>query len=209
MPALPLAPRSGRSSRLFPATYFVIAMLPCSAPTVGAEAWQPSRPDVRVVCPMQPGGAFEARTTALSGTLTPGSGKPVALAGQIAVDLATLVTGIELRDKHLRENYLEVQKGAGFDKAVLSDLRLSDADGEAFRGRTGFTGTLTLHGVTKPVAGTAEIRAEGAGARVEANFPLSLSDFGITAPMYMGVGVANRVLIKVSFSAAPGAGSGR
>jgi polyisoprenoid-binding protein YceI len=185
------------------------ALLACGAPTLEAAAWRASRPDVRVVCPMHPGGAFEARTAALSGSLTPGSGKPVALAGEIAVDLATLVTGIELRDRHLRENYLEVQKGAGFDKAVLSELRLNDADGEAFRGRTGFTGTLTLHGVTRSVAGTAEIRAEGAGVRVEANFPLSLSDFGIAAPMYMGVGVANRVLLRVSFSAAPGAGSGR
>jgi len=185
------------------------ALLSCGAPTVGAAVWQVSRADVRVVCPMQPGGAFEARTTALSGTLTPGSGKPVALAGEVAVDLATLDTGIELRNTHLRENYLEVQKGAGFDKAVLSEIRLSDADGEAFRGRTGFTGMLSLHGQKKPVAGTAEIRAEGAGVRVEANFPLALSDFGIEAPMYMGVGVANRLLLRVSFSSEPAAGAGR
>ncbi|MGE0452328.1 MAG: YceI family protein [Vicinamibacteria bacterium] len=164
---------------------------------------------MRVVCPMHPGGAFEARTTALSGTLTPGSGKPVALAGELSLDLATLDTGIDLRDRHLRENYLEVQKSPGFEKAVLSGIRLTDADGEAFRGRTGFMGAMTLHGVKKAIAGTAEIRAEGAGVRVEANFPLALSDFGIAAPMYMGVGVASRILLKVSFSASPAAGSGR
>jgi polyisoprenoid-binding protein YceI len=191
------------------ATLLLLAALGTPAPVALAAAWQVSRADVRVVCPMQPGGAFEGRTTALSGRLTPGTGKPATLAGEIAVDLATIETGIALRDQHLRENYLEVQKGAGYDKAVLSEIRLNDADGEAFRGRTGFTGLLSLHGQKKPVAGTAEIRAEGAGVRVVANFPLALSDFGIEAPMYMGVGVANRLLLKISFSSAPAAGGGR
>ncbi len=69
------------------------------------------------------------------------------LTGEIVVDLATIDTGIALRNQHLRENYLEVAKGRGFDKAVLSEIRVHDADGEEFQGRTAFTGTLLLHGV--------------------------------------------------------------
>jgi len=166
-------------------------------------AWQVTRADVRIILPMKPGGAFDAKTTALSGRLAPGSGKPLPLEGALEVDLATIDTGIDLRNRHMRENYLEVQKGEGFDKARLTDLRLTDADGPAFVGRTGFTGTLLIHGVPRPISGTAEIRPEGTGLRVVADFPLSLSDFAIAQPMYLGVGVANRILLKVSFSAAP------
>jgi hypothetical protein len=42
--------------------------------------------------------------------------------GSLAVDLRTLDTGIALRNEHLRENYLEVDKGPGFDTATLSKI---------------------------------------------------------------------------------------
>ena len=176
-----------------------------AGPAFGADspAWQVTRAEVRIVLPMKPGGAFDAKTTALSGRLALGSGKPLPLEGVIEVDLATIDTGIALRNRHMRENYLEIHKGDGFDKARLTGLRLTDADGAGFVGRTGFTGTLLVHGVSRPIAGTAEIRQEGTGVRVVADFPLSLSDFGIPPPEYLGVGVANRILLKVSFSAAP------
>jgi hypothetical protein len=51
------------------------------------------------------------------------------------------------------------------------------------------------------VAGTAEIRREAAGAHVVATFPLTLTDFGIEPPQYMGVGVANKLIVKVAFTA--------
>ena len=111
---------------------------------------------------MKPGGAFEAKTTSLSGTLTLGTSKPALLKGEISVDLATIDTGIGLRNQHLREKYLEISRGRGFDQAVLSEIRLDQADGEGFQGKTGFTGKLLLHGVSRDVAGTAEIRREGA-----------------------------------------------
>jgi polyisoprenoid-binding protein YceI len=153
---------------------------------------------------MRPGGAFEAKTTSLSGTLTLGASKPALLKGEISVDLATIDTGIGLRNQHLREKYLEVPRGRGFDKAVLSEVRLDQADGEGFQGKTGFAGKLLLHGTSRDVAGTAEIRREGSEARVDASFPLTLTDFGIEPPEYLGVGVANKLLVKVRFSATPG-----
>lgn len=187
-----------------------IALLAIAAVAPGGSAiaadgsgWRVTRADVRIVLPMKPGGAFDAKTTALTGRLVPGEGKPMPIEGALEVDLSTIDTGIDLRNRHMRENYLEVQKGDGFDKARLTDLRLSDADSPSFVGRTGFTATLLVHGVPRPISGTAEIRPDGAGVRVVADFPLSLSDFAIPQPMYLGVGVANRILLKVSFSAAP------
>ena len=61
-----------------------------------------------------------------------------------------------------------------------------------------------MHGVSRPIAGSAEIQRAGRRVRVTASFPLALTDFGIEPPQYMGVGVANRLSIKVTFTAARG-----
>jgi polyisoprenoid-binding protein YceI len=168
-----------------------------------APSWRIERGDMNILVPLKPGGAFTATTPSLSGTLTLEPAKPLRLGGEISTDLATIDTGIALRNQHLREKYLEVAKGKGFDKAVLSEIQLHDAEGEAFEGRTTFIGTLLLHGVKHPVEGTAEVRREGAGRRVRAEFPLIVTDFGITPPEYLGVGVASKLLVKVQFTATP------
>lgn len=167
------------------------------------SSWRLDDGDVRIVVPLKPGGAFEAKTSALRGDLTPGASRPLAVAGEIALDLRTIETGISLRNRHLRENYLEVDKGRGFDHAVLSEIVLARADGPGFRGKTKFEGTLLLHGVSRPIAGEAVVRAEGPGVRVDADFVLTLTDFGIEPPQYMGVGVSNKLAVKVSFAARP------
>jgi len=168
-----------------------------------APSWRIERGDMNILVPLKPGGAFTATTPSLNGTLTLEQPKPSRLGGEISTDLATIDTGIGLRNQHLREKYLEVAKGKGFDKAVLSEIQLNDAEGEAFEGRTAFTGTLLLHGVKHPVEGTAEVRREGPGRRVRAEFPLLVTDFGITPPEYLGVGVASKLLVKVQFTATP------
>lgn len=180
----------------------VLAPPPTQAGAPGP--WRVDGGDVKVLVPMKPGGAFEATTTAIRGTLTPGASQPLSLSGELAVDLATIDTGIDLRNRHLRENYLEVARGEGYDRAVLSDIVLALADGEAFRGVTEFSGSFLLHGVTRSVTGQAEIEDAVSGVRVEAEFVLDLTDFEIDPPEYMGVGVSNKVGVHVSFDARRG-----
>ena len=186
----------------------LLMLVPGYSPGAEGPSWRLGGADVRIVVPVKPGGAFEAKTASLSGTLTLGTSKPVLLKGEISVDLATIDTGIGLRNQHLREKYLEISRGRGFDRAVLSEIRLDQAEGEDFQGRTGFAARLLLHGVSRDVAGTGEIRREGSETRVDASFPLTLTDFGIEPPQYMGVGVSNKVSVKVSFAARL-AGAGR
>ena len=69
--------------------------------------------------------------------------------GSLAVDLRTLATGIALRDEHLRENYLEVGKGPGFETATLSEIVLNGFTADVPEGKGSFTGVLALHGVTQ------------------------------------------------------------
>jgi polyisoprenoid-binding protein YceI len=171
-------------------------------------SWRIVRGEVHVACPMTVGGSFEAKTPAVSGTITLTTPRPPAFSGGIGVDLRTLETGISLRDDHLRREYLEVDKGSGYDTAVLSDIRLGDVDPTTFQGKTTFRGTFALHGTSRPVSGTAEVRREGATVRVEATFPVTISDYGIPKPTYLGVGVRNEVQVKVSLVAAPEAAAG-
>jgi hypothetical protein len=179
----------------------VVAIPATRAP--GADAsWRVVRGDVRVVCPMTVGGSFEAKTDSIRGTVTPGA-PGAALGGDLSVDLGTLDTGIGLRNDHLRNKYLEVGRGQGFERAVLSGIRLGEADPRGFEGKTTFTGTFLLHGTTKPIAGQATIRREGRAVRVEASFPVPVSAFGIEKPQYLGVGVKDRVTVVVSLVAEP------
>jgi polyisoprenoid-binding protein YceI len=171
-------------------------------------AWSVSQADVRVLCPLTVGGSFEARTASLAGSMAVAAPHPATFVGDLAVDLRTLDTGIGLRNDHLREKYLEVGKGDGFDKAVLSDVHLGDVDAETFQGRTTFTGTLRLHGTTKGVTGSADIHRVGTSVRVEAAFSVTLADYGIPKPQYLGVGVKSEVQVKVSFVATPGGAEG-
>ncbi len=181
-----------------------LLLLVASAGAAPGAAWRVSQGEIRVLCPLTLGGSFEAKTKALTGSVSLATARPAAFVGELSVDLATLDSGIGLRNEHMRGNYLEVGKGAGFDKAVISDIHLGDVDAESFSGRASFAGNLTLHGATAPVKGQAEIRREGASIRVEASFPLTLADFAIAKPQYLGVGVKGEVQVKVSFVAVAG-----
>jgi polyisoprenoid-binding protein YceI len=169
--------------------------------TIGAPAaWRAAQSDIRVTCPMTIGGSFDVRTTALSGTLTVSTSGSPAFGGSLAVDLRTLDTGISLRNTHLRESYLEVNKGPEYDHATVSDIDLKGLNPDAPQGKGSFAGALTLHGVKKAVTGSVDVRQAGGGLQIKASFPINLSDYSISAPRYMGVGVKNTVQVQVAFA---------
>ena len=176
------------------ASIWIVAASAASGP------WRVGDADVSVKCLMTVGGTFDAKTSALSGTLT-ASGRPSAFDGTLAVDLRTLDTGISLRNDHLREKYLEVDKGTGYDQAVLSDIVLQGLNPEAPAGKGSFHRIPHLHGVKKTVTGPVEIRQAGTGWRVRASFPVTLPDYNIDKPRYLGVGVKDTVQVSVTFTA--------
>ena len=154
-----------------------------------------------VLCPLTVGGSFEAKTRSLSGQLTVDPAQPTRLVGELAVDLATLDSGIGLRNTHMRDNYLEVGKGELYARAVLSDIVVK-GEAAAVTGATTFTGTLLVHGARKPVSGQVRVTRTGSDVRIEASFPVNLPDFGIPEPRYLGVGVKDQVQVKVKFGSA-------
>lgn len=159
----------------------------------GVASYRVAKAEVVIVCPLTIGGSFEAKTNAMSGELD--SRPEGAINGSLQVDLQTLDTGIGLRTRHMRDNYLEVQKGPDYATATLEDIRVERLDG-----KTAIKGMLRLHGIRRAVTGTAEIRQENGRARVEAQFPVRVSDFQIPKPSYLGVGVRDEVQVKVSMT---------
>ena len=169
--------------------------------SAAGASWRVGQGEVSVKCPMTVGGSFDATTSALTGMLTTSTARPSGFDGSLAVDLRTIDTGIALRKDHLKEKYLEVDKGAGYEQAVLSDVVLQGLNADAPTGKGSFTGSLLLHGVKKTVTGPADIRQAGAGWRVRASFPVNLPDYNIDKPRYLGVGVKDTVQVSVTFTA--------
>ena len=170
---------------------------------VAAESWSATSGEVQVRCRLTVGGSFDVVTSALSGTLARATPDGTDYAGELRVDLATLDSGIGLRNSHLRDNYLEVVRGPEFQSAVLSGLVLDDPlPAGASRHETGFSGMLALHGVQRPIEGEAELRRRDGRMQVEATFSISLDAFDIPPPRYLGVGVRDTVEVTVTFDAA-------
>jgi hypothetical protein len=114
-----------------------ISVVLLGATATSVNTWQVGQGEVRVTCSMTIGGSFDVTTTALNGSVASASGGSQALDGNLAVDLRTLETGIGLRNRHLRENYLEVDKAPGFETATLaSEQRAALAAVSRQAGRT-------------------------------------------------------------------------
>jgi polyisoprenoid-binding protein YceI len=180
-----------------------VAFVAASLVAVGAHAEEKLRVtggEVTVHCPLTVGGSFQAKTTAVSGELGPAPQQPGTVGGSVKVKLDTLETGIGMRDQHMKDNFLEVKKGPGYDTAVLENITIDKVDGKGT-----FKGQLTVHGQKREVVGTAVVRKTDAGVVVDAEFPVKVSEFQIPKPTYLGVGVRDEIQVKVSLTTAPAA----
>jgi len=163
---------------------------------LAAERYRIEKASIVVTCPMTIGGSFETRTTALAGELALVPEAAGSVRGTLTVNLKTLKTGISLRDTHLRDHFLEVDRGPEFAVATLNEIRINNLNGPGH-----FSGKLMVHGVAREVSGTATVRRDSRGFRVDASFPLRVSDFQISRPSYLGVGVTDDIQVHVNLTA--------
>jgi polyisoprenoid-binding protein YceI len=141
---------------------------------------------------------IHGKGTGADGTLSVTDG---AVSGSIGFDLGSLETGIGLRDRHMKEQYLDVGR---YPRAVLTLSRLeTHVPGGSVFGPVSvpFEGTLLLHGVQRPVSGQARISREDERVTGDAVFSIKLADFGIDVPKYLGITVAQKVDVKATFLA--------
>lgn len=121
--------------------------------------------------------------------------------GQLEVDMTSFKTGIDLRDDHMKNKYLEVEK---YPKAVLAvkDLELPELDGTPKE--VPFDGSLTLHGQTVPVKdGKVQLSKNGDKIKFNAKFKTDITSYKIDIPSYAGVKVADTVDVEVEAEALP------
>lgn len=116
------------------------------------------------------------------------------------VDLASLDTGIGLRNRHMRDDYLQVEKFPYAKYKGGLDTVTADGDGGF---RVTATGTMNIHGVDRPIAVPCDVGALARGYRVRCTFHLLLSDFDIEIPKLMFLKLANQIDLKVGFSVKP------
>lgn len=109
------------------------------------------------------------------------------IAVQVVVNIASLDTGIGLRNKHMCDNHLDCDQ---FPTATFSGgtLAKASAGGLVPGQKTSFElhGMLDLHGVRQPLVAPVEMTlVEAGGARhleIATHFPVKLADFQIARP---------------------------
>lgn len=108
--------------------------------------------------------------------------------GHFQLALDDFKTGIGLRDRHMREKYLETSKwkDAFFD---LDAWKVTSTSSQ-------FSGKLTLKGKVEPVFGTAVLTKDGI---LRAEFEIDLADFPIGVPSHLGVTLAETVTVTVNY----------
>lgn len=138
--------------------------------------------------------SFDGRTDRVQGIVAldeTSVGDSIAI--EVRVDMASLDTGIGMRNRHMRDNHLHTDR---FPEAVFRGGRVTSGagvdlrDGEAHD--LGVEGVLELHGVSRPVSlvlratlvgiGEADVTS---GLRIATEFPVSLADYDIPRPQFL------------------------
>lgn len=119
------------------------------------------------------------------------------LSGEAKIKIDSFKTGIDLRDTHMKEKYLETAK---YPDTILKIEALKLPDTWSSKNPQlkdfPFKGKLSLHGVEKEVTGV--LNVEGPKLKTYAEFEISITDFAIAIPSYLGIKVTDKVKLKVA-----------
>lgn len=113
---------------------------------------------------------------------------PAASKFDIAIDVATINTGNGLQNKHAKSD-------EWFDATKYPQIKYTSQ--KFVKAGNGYqvTGTLQIHGVSKPVTIPFTFQKTGQGGTFAGTFTINRSDFGIGKP---GGDVAEQIKIEVS-----------
>jgi polyisoprenoid-binding protein YceI len=147
-------------------------------------------------------------TAAVTGAITfDAAGHLMATASQITVDLTTLKSDRERRDRFIQGRTLQTDS---FPTAVLVPTGLQGAPKPLpTRGSFAFqlTGDLTVHGVTRPTSWQVTAQAKDGDYTGTAATHVKFEDFGLTPPRVAVVlSVADDIALELDFHFTPAAG---
>ena len=122
--------------------------------------------------------------------------KIVHLAADLKLNLKSYSTGIDLRDRHMKEKYFEIDK---FENASLKiqDLQFEkNILNSEIETKIPFNGTLNFHGIDKVVQGELFVKKVKDQIQIASTFKLNISDFKMNIPTFAGIKVTDSVEIK-------------
>jgi polyisoprenoid-binding protein YceI len=129
------------------------------------------------------------------------------LEGEVKISTASLKSGIDLRDEHIRsDNWLNAEKYPEITFNIKDVKDVNEIDANKIKATV--TGEFTVHGVTKDITSEVEltyleeseftkIRLPGDLLGVKAKFNIKLSDFGVQN-MALGKRVADEIEITIN-----------
>lgn len=140
---------------------------------------------------------FDGKTSKVTGTITADPAAPAQAQLEVSVDLASLDTGNNLRNQHMRERYLHTDK---FPTVTFKSVSVAGPASIAPNqpADVSITGDFTLHGVTKRLTIPVKVTLLSDG-RIHAisRFSVRLPDFGIVVPKNVFVTVDDAVAVRL------------
>ena len=120
------------------------------------------------------------------------------------VELAALDTGIGLRNRHMRENYLETEKYpyAEFTAHLTEAHKISDTLYSATA-----VGKFKIHGEEREITIPTTMISKGGKVRVLSDFEVKLPDYKIKVPKLMYMKINEVIKLKLDFYLKPAVGS--
>jgi polyisoprenoid-binding protein YceI len=113
------------------------------------------------------------------------------------IPVKTLVTGMAVRDEHMRKYTFTTASGEVPDLRFESGKIVCPGVAQAREATCPIAGTLTIRGVASAFSIPLKVRQEGAAFRVTGDGTVKLSDYGIAQPSQLGVKTANEVQIHL------------
>jgi polyisoprenoid-binding protein YceI len=114
------------------------------------------------------------------------------------VPLNSIDTGIGLRNKHMREKYLETEKySKAIYKGKLTAWNRDQTTPDKYLVST--EGVMSIHGVEKPISLSGYLTKNGKIYHAQYFFSLNIKDFNIGKPRFLLVSMDQIIHLKLDF----------
>ena len=140
---------------------------------------------------------FDGRTNRVTGAITADATAPASSTVEVTIDLGSLDTGVALRNKEMRDLYLETHK---FPNATFRSVAVTGPTSIQLNqpADINVTGEFTLHGVTRRMSIPVRVVLIPDGRiHVTSRFNLKLAGFSIKVPHNILVTVDDQVPVRL------------
>jgi polyisoprenoid-binding protein YceI len=137
------------------------------------------------------------RSPAVSGAATIAGG--VLTAAEVTVDMTRLRTDVEPRDGRMREEGLETLRFPTASFHLDRPVPLGDVSGARVV-ELRLPGTLTLHGVAKPLEFPVQARWDGPSIQVAGSARIRRADFGLEVPTLVGYRIEDTGVVELELT---------